>query len=199
MKAHDRQVIHSSVCPNWRTPEALYRALEHEFVIEFDLAADKESSKCGSLFFGPGSTYGEDALAQSWMDAAPFSFLNPPWSKEAKLPIEPWVEKCVQESQQGWSGVSILPASIQTKWWQLVRKHAFEIRIIPHRVSFCLSVEDLEAWQQRRIAEGKKPISPSNAGGNTAAVVWKPLTGYVGPWEASVRYWTYRPLKGSSA
>jgi len=192
VKERDRQVIHSSICANWRTPDPFFEALDDEFDFVIDLAADRGSKKC-QLWLGPGSVLGEDALIVPWADKGP-GFLNPPWSREDKLPILPWVEKCVQESQAGWSGVSIFPASIQTKWWQILRRHAYEIRIIPHRVSFALGEEDLVKWRERQQARGLKGQDlPSSASGNTAVVVWKDLSHYRQPWEAGLRYWSYRP------
>lgn len=200
MNPHDQRIIHSSVVPNWRTPDQLYRQLCKEFYFNCDLAADSASAKC-QRFLGPGSPITEDALSGKvglWQEQGS-GFLNPPWSKEAKLPLTPWIERMIAEAQEGWEGVTILPASIQTRWWQRVRANAYEIRLIPHRVSFDLGPEDLlkwqEAWLARQTDPAKQPPArPANAGGNTAVVVWKSLRGYVGPWEASVRYWTYRDV-----
>ena len=211
MNPHDQRIIHSSVLPNWRTPNQLYAKLHNEFNFRMDLAADAASSKCGINYLGPGAfanprgysaTFNQrDALSGKAGDWRVHGrgFLNPPWSKEAKLPLTPWIERMIAEAQEGWEGVAILPASIQTRWWQRVRAHAYEIRLIPHRVSFELGPEDLRKWQEAWLARQtdptkQPPAKPANAGGNTAVVVWKPLRGYVGPWEASVRYWTYRDV-----
>ena len=101
MLAHDRRIIHSSEESNWRTPPACYQKLRESFNFAIDLAADAESALT-ERYFGPGSEWGEDALAVDWSQWAQYGamFLNPPYSKKQKMPIEAWVKKCWEESQK---------------------------------------------------------------------------------------------------
>ena len=192
-KRHTETVMHSSARSDWRTPPAMFKALDAEFSFKVDVAADADNHL--SLFwYGPGSSY-PDALQIPWDPAAPL-FINPPYDKTH--PVGPWVEKAWVESQRGCTVVGVLPFSPQTQWYRrwvmgqcaepyedlvdddrgkLWMGHAaMEERRLPHRVSFLLP-------------DG----SPAqNAPGNTVVVVWRPNYGLVGPWQPAVRYWSYR-------
>lgn len=201
-KRHTERVQHSSKFPNWRTPTRLFAALDHEFCFVLDAAAEKENKLCPH-YFGPDHTNPalRDALKVDWADYIassyagtyhPFPrmgvFVNPPYSREHKMPIGPWVEKCWLESQKGLTIVGVIPYSPQTEWWRrwvegqqepeetLATFHAArETRKIPHRVTFLRPDGSVEG----------------NAGGNTAIVVWKPRGGIVAPWVPWAPYWDY--------
>jgi len=202
-KRHTEAVQHSSKDPNWRTPPALFTVLDQEFCFLLDAAASQIDKLCPH-HFGPDhhdSRY-RDALQVDWAEylraqytlaalADPLPrtgvFVNPPYSRELRMPIGPWIEKCWQESQKGCTVVGVIPYSPQTDWWrQWVEGHseaatlkdfhaARETRKIPHRVSF-LRPDGTEA---------------DNAGGNTAVVVWRPRNGMVAPWVPWAPYWDY--------
>jgi site-specific DNA-methyltransferase (adenine-specific) len=182
-----RKVRHSSKFSEWGTPDAMYAKLDKEFRFCLDAAANKANAKHLN-FFGPdhdnpafrdalkiGSWY--DSVMDSFAWARPV-FCNPPFSREEKIPIEPWIEKFWVESQRGLPVVTPIPASIQTKWWEQFVRRAHEVRIIPHRVAF------------------KPPVgyegAATGAGNNTAVVIWKPWDDYREPYEAVYRYWSYR-------
>lgn len=199
MKAHTEAVQHSSLDPNWRTPPALFAALDREFSFLIDAAADKTSTLCSHYF---GSDHHQPALRDglhvNWAEylqtqyQAPEPildrtavFLNPPYSRSAGKPIAPWIEKAWQESQHGVTVVGVIPYSPQTTWWrQYVEGHgrpletfhaARETRKIPHRVTFLRPDGTVEG----------------NAGGNTAVVVWKAPHGICAPWVPWSLYWDY--------
>lgn len=198
-KRHADAVQHSSKEPNWRTPPSLFAQLDQEFAFIIDAAATKDVTLC-QRYFGPdvadpvlrdALTVDWDFWRNRWYDTAGPGyaiFVNPPYSRELKLPIGPWIEKCWLESQKGAVIVGVIPYSPQTEWWRkwveghepldgtLATFHAArEVRKIPHRVSF-LRPDGTEA---------------DNAGGNTAIVVWKPKSGLVAPWVPWSSYWDY--------
>lgn len=200
MIEHDRQILGKSEDPNWRTPQALVDLLFREFPIAIDLAAGPTDAVCG-LWLGPGSSgFGEtdttDALVFSeWAAFIPeysYGFLNPPYSRKLKMPIEPWIERCWKTAEQGRGVVAVLPAAVQTVWWQdyvwggygrggkkaeyFKTYPADEIRHFPHRISF--------------LRPDGEPASNANV--NTAVVIWRPPRPFVGPWTPHVRYWSYR-------
>jgi hypothetical protein len=83
MDPHDKAILWGSKESDYRTPDDCYQALDREFDFGWDLAASSDNTKCGVYFFGPGSTYGENALTAPWSSigsSAP-KFLNPPFSK----------------------------------------------------------------------------------------------------------------------
>lgn len=201
-KQHSQRIVHSSEDPNWRTPQVFYDALNRVFGFELDCAADPDTA-LHECWFGPGSPYGEDALAIPWNEfegeRPGWCFLNPPYSrkvyratKNPAMLIENWARKCFVEAQRGCTVVGLFPFSPQTEWYrQWVMGHAIpprtefgtwsgfaasEVWRLPHRVSFLRS-DGTEA---------------DNAGHNVVVVIWRPDPGFVGPWVPAERYWSYR-------
>lgn len=206
MIEHDREILGKSEDPNWRTPKALVDLLFKEFPIAIDLAACRADAVCGE-WLGPDSFLGldkpdpekyYDALAfDDWAALIPeysYGFLNPPYSRKLKLPIEPWILRCWWTALKGRGVIAVLPAAIQTSWWQkyvwcgraeeppedVGTMHSWlpadEIRFFPHRVSF--------------IRADGEPASNANV--NTAVVIWRPPRPFEGPWTPHTRYWSYR-------
>jgi len=96
------------------TPPEFIRAVEAHlgWNFTFDLAANAANSIRGSNFFGPGSTWGEDALKESWTGIG-FCWLNPPYAD-----IGPWAEKCVAEQWAGATIAMLIPAAIGTNYFR---------------------------------------------------------------------------------
>lgn len=191
MIEHDRQIIHSSEESNWRTPPECFERLYRSFHFMVDLAADAQSTLTPN-FLGPGSLWANDALTVEWAYYAHQGpmFLNPPYSKKQKLPIEPWVRKCWLESQRGCRIVSILPFAPQTDWYRTyVYGHVEQDGIVSWSGHAAM-----EEWRlAHRISFLRPDGSPaSNAGVNSVVVIWRPNPGFVGPWQPAVRYWSYR-------
>ena len=193
-KRHTERVQHSSKFPDWRTPPRLFAQLDQEFAFVLDAAADKQNKLCPH-YFGPDHSLPalRVGLAVDWAEFIsscyggmhpPFPprlavFVNPPYSREAKMPIGPWVEKCWQESQRGVTVVGVIPLSPQTLWWRAwIAFRAREVRMIPHRVTFLRPDGSIEG----------------SAGGNTAIVVWRPNCGIQEPWVPFSCYWDYEQL-----
>jgi phage N-6-adenine-methyltransferase len=208
-KRHTEAVQHSSKDPNWRTPPTLFAALDREVCFVLDVAADRQNKLCGHYF---GLDQDDETLRNGLqVDWAAYVdryypvdvmknplavFMNPPYSKELKQPIAPWIRKAYEESLKGLVVYGVIPYSPQTEWWRrwvegqveseladdigvLVTwsgHAATETRKIPHRVSF-LRPDGTE--------EG-------NAGGNTAIVKWTPTWGRVGPWVPYAPYWSWK-------
>jgi DNA (cytosine-5)-methyltransferase 1 len=196
MLEHDRKLIHSSTECNWRTPPELFEALDRAFHFYWDAAADKTSrlvrlNEFHEHYFGPDAENPDhrDALTYAWAYSVfrgPI-FLNPPYSRTQKKPIDPWAQKCWVEAAQGCTIVALLPFAPQPSWYRAyVYGHglqgtwrgfaAMEEWRIPHRVSF--------------LRPDGSPAS--NAGVNSVVIVWRPNPGFVGPWQPAVRYWSYR-------
>ena len=127
----------------WRTPRALFDALNAEFCFAIDLAADAESTLC-ERWLGPGSPIAEDALVENWQVAAEaghdwtgfnhlWGFLNPPYSSAL---IKAFMEDCVAEQTTDRFGVvALVPDTHDTQWYRGLAEAA-EIRRIPHRVPY---------------------------------------------------------------
>lgn len=192
---HDQRVQHSSKDPNWRTPGSLFEALHAEFNFQLDVAADENNHLC-HYWFGPEQTMDawKDGLRVGWNGFEGAAFMNPPYSKVLKMPIDPWLRKAWSESVFGVTVVGIIPYNTQTQWWRRwvvglgvendwTGHAADQIRILPRRVSFLRP-------------DG---ASAANAPGNVAVVVWKPNPGWVGPWQPTLRYWNWREYDQSDS
>lgn len=174
-------VMHSSKRCDWGTPKVLFDKLHAEFEFRVDAAAERHNRKC-PWFYGPGAPEGfRDGLTVDWAADAPGGtiFLNPPYARVLKMPIEPWLKKATVEAMKGLTVVGIIPANVQTRWWQTWVRAAYEVRFLTHRISF-------DAPPGVKVS--------SNAGHNVAVVIWKPLVklGYVKFFEPHYTYWSCR-------
>ena len=106
--------LFSSLRGDWKTPRALYQALDAEFRFDCD--------PCPS-----GST--ADALFEPWGQR---NFVNPPYGRE----VGKWVKKGYQEAQRGKLVVFLLAARTDTSWWHDYVMQAQEIRFIRGRLHF---------------------------------------------------------------
>lgn len=92
----------------------------------FDLAADKDNSKCGSCFF----SIEDDSLSQKWRGYGNL-WLNPPYAD-----IGPWAEKCAVASAAGAKIFMLVPASVGSNWYMdFVEPYAYVLALNP-RLSF---------------------------------------------------------------
>ncbi len=108
------------------TPPVLLGAIERQFgcCLVLDLAATAANAKCEQFL-----TPEVDSLAQDWKALLPVTalvdglwsvgypaaWLNPPFRG-----VDPWMEKCREESEAGARIVSLTLASLGTSWY---RKH----------------------------------------------------------------------------
>lgn len=199
MKTHDRTLVHSSGCPNWRTEVALVDALHREFRFAVDLAATRANAivphYLGPDHEDPGL---RDALQVNWCPPGSSGprFFNPPFSREDGIPIDPWIEKARVETidvNHRCPIVGLVPSRTDTKWWTRYVRHAVEIRHIPHRVRFWLTPEELDEVNAARALADKPPIATGqSAGFPSAVVIWRPQPGIAGPAAPRVVTWTYR-------
>ena len=99
---------------NWRTPKALYQALDAEFHFDCDPCPSKHKI---------------DGLTMEWGDV---SYCNPPYGRA----IIRWISKAYEESQKGKTIVLLIPSRTDTKWWHNYCMKADEIRFIKGRLNF---------------------------------------------------------------
>ena len=108
------RVVFSSVSVEWRTPRALYQALEAE-VGGFDL--------------DPCPFGGTDGLDIPWTGKV---FVNPPYGRK----VTQWIEKGYQSGLAGALVVMLLPSRTGTAWWHEYVMRADEVRYIRGRLKF---------------------------------------------------------------
>lgn len=104
---------------SYRTPKALYAALDAEFGFTLDPCPLDESALAGAQLWG------RDGLQRSW--AGERVFCNPPYSN-----IGPWLAK----AREAEVAVYLLPCKTDTRWWHDYAMRADEFRFIRGRLQF---------------------------------------------------------------
>lgn len=108
------QATFSSARHNWKTPKAFYRALDTEFLFDFDPCPTNPK------FDGIHTDWGES------------NYVNPPYNE-----IKHWLAKSIDEWRNGKTVVLLLPSRTGTEWFhRLVLPLATEIRFIRGRLQF---------------------------------------------------------------
>ncbi len=108
----------------WRTPPALFAAVDAEFHFTLDAAATPDNALCPRYY-----TKADDALRHPWEGVV---WCNPPYSQ-----LSAFVPYAVAASRE-WSSVVVLllPAYTDTRYWALIMQEAHEIRWLHRRVAF---------------------------------------------------------------
>lgn len=124
---------------NWRTPPALFAALDAEFRFTIDVAAEPDNALCFAYLTGPhleGAPYFTDAcgcgLCAPWNTTIcppGAAFCNPPYRD-----IPPWVEAC--ELEEDMTRVLLIPGDHSAGWYQRACETAWEERRYRRRVPF---------------------------------------------------------------
>lgn len=128
----DRLAVHfSSARSDWPTPQDLFDTLHDEFSFTLDAAASDTNCKVPDHYF----TEDDDGLVQPWVnrDGSPATvFLNPPYGRG----IGCWIEKAIQEADNGSDVVLLVPARFDSTWGQALLNRADEVRHIAGRLIF---------------------------------------------------------------
>ena len=116
---------------DYQTPMVLLDAIKRRLGIEsfaIDLAASADNTAASRYF-----TSENNALEQNWTIAIGdgWGWMNPPFGK-----MEPWVEKCAAEGDEGTKIAVLLPASIGAKWWIRHVHNKAQVLILDGRVTF---------------------------------------------------------------
>jgi hypothetical protein len=106
--------LFTSLRGDWKTPKALYQALDAEFHFDHDPCPVKPKF---------------DGLESDWGNV---NFVNPPYGRE----IAKWIQKGFEENQKGKTVVFLLPSRTDTHWWHEFVMKATEIRFIRGRLRF---------------------------------------------------------------
>jgi phage N-6-adenine-methyltransferase len=114
-----------AVREDWETPPDFFAALDAEFGFTLDVCATPANAKCARYF-----TPTTDGLAQSW--GSDVCWCNPPYGRE----IPKWMRKAWEESQAGATGVCLVPARTDTRWWHDYAERASERRFVKGRIRF---------------------------------------------------------------
>lgn len=137
----------------WRTPPALFTALDAEFCFQLDAAAATHNALCCRFI-----TVEQNALETPWADylnVPGYVWLNPPYSD-----IIPFVKKAAAESGNQIGTVMLVPADTSVGWFKEAIQTASEVRFITAgRLAFINPVTG-------------KPVSGNNKG--SMLIIWRP-------------------------
>ena len=111
----NNNLMFSSDNDNWKTPIAVYEALDGEFHFDFDPCPLNESPEF-------------NGLAIEWGQC---SFVNPPFSN-----IAAWCKKAYEQWLQGKTVVMLIPSRTDTIYWHKYIMQSSEIRFIKGRLKF---------------------------------------------------------------
>lgn len=128
MNKKTQKLMFSSKQTEWATPTSFFLKLVAVFgPFTLDPAATKENSKCSKFF-----TIEEDGLKQNWEGEK--VFCNPPYKRGV---MQKWVEKGFNEGQkENTLVVMLLPARVDTKWFNDYVMNADEIYFVRGRLKF---------------------------------------------------------------
>ena len=104
---------------DYRTPPEFLAAAKERFGrLAWDLAADSEASVSAlDHYYGPGSTYAEDALSFDWSVRGDWPTGCTLWCNPPFATLAPWAEHCASlRDRAGWT-LLLVPASVGTEWW----------------------------------------------------------------------------------
>lgn len=128
-------LMFSSKSNEWETPKELFDLLNEEFKFTLDAASTDENHLCEKYY-----TQKTDGLTKSW--AGESAYLNPPYGRG----IGKWVKKAADEAlQENTSVVCLVPARVDTKWFQNNCKDA-AVRLIRGRLKFVNRT--LPSWRE---------------------------------------------------
>ncbi|TKU44056.1 phage N-6-adenine-methyltransferase [Citrobacter sp. wls716] len=137
----------------WRTPPALFAALDAEFCFQLDAAASPHNTLCRKFI-----TAEQNTLETPWDDylnVPGYVWMNPPYSD-----ITPFVKKAAAESANQIGTVMLVPADTSVGWFKEAIHTASEVRFITAgRLAFINPVTG-------------KPVSGNNKG--SLLLIWKP-------------------------
>lgn len=135
-------VMFSTGKDDWATPPDVWADLHREFGFSWDVAANRHNYKGErGCFFGPGSEFGEDALAFAWGPFIGPCWCNPPYSRGLQ---GKFIAKAAEERQRGVTTVMLLPARTDTRAfhahiWDAAKhqpREGIEVRFLPGRLRF---------------------------------------------------------------
>ncbi|TCD20918.1 phage N-6-adenine-methyltransferase [Lelliottia amnigena] len=137
----------------WRTPPALFAALDAEFCFQLDAAAAPHNALCKRFI-----TEDENTLETPWsarISLPGYCWLNPPYSD-----ITPFVKKAAAESLNQIGTVMLVPADTSVGWFKEAMATASEVRFITAgRLAFINPVTG-------------KSVSGNNKG--SMLIIWRP-------------------------
>lgn len=139
----------------WRTPSAIFHALDKEFNFAIDVAASDDNHLCEKYH-----TEENCGLSKAWdVPAQSYAWCNPPYSN-----IKPWVEQANRQAKRGIGCVMLIPQDQSVGWFKEAIRSCAEVRIITGgRIAFINAATGL-------------PVKGNNKG--SQFLIWRPFNDY---------------------
>lgn len=113
----------SSKKQEYETPDELFAPINKEFEFTWDVAADKDNTKCEEFY--------DKAVDGLFVDWRGICWCNPPYAEQGK-----WVKKAYEQAKKGnATSVLLVPARTNTNWWHDYAMKG-EVRFIRGRPKF---------------------------------------------------------------
>lgn len=128
---------------DYETPQVFIDAVEARFgALTHDLAANATNTKVKGAWYGPGSPFAEDALAQDWTMLRGNLWLNcefrdiDPWAAKSGASLAVVLRDLRRRDRHDWRLFLLTPASIGTEWFgDHVHRKALVLGLCP-RITF---------------------------------------------------------------
>jgi site-specific DNA-methyltransferase (adenine-specific) len=112
MTKTQHQILTSSASQHWNTPEKVLKFVRAMGEITLDPCSNNNSIVEAKHEIAPP----QDGLAVDWhvLGQNGITFVNPPYGRG----IAKWIQKAVLEYAKGAEIIMLVPARVDTKWWQ---------------------------------------------------------------------------------
>mgnify|MGYP005816097565 FL=1 len=117
----------SSASGDWCTPIEIVSLVHSIDPIGLDPCSNEHSLVGAKTSW----TIKDDGLTKRWAGNG-LVYVNPPYGRE----IEKWVQKCCIEALTGVEIVALLPARVDTRWFQSFARNAEEVLFYRGRIRF---------------------------------------------------------------
>lgn len=159
---------------DWETPPAVFEKLNEDFgPFDIDLTASSENHLV-EPFFGPGSTWHEDALEAPWGQCGTRGYSNPPYGPFVPLLLA----KAVEEATEGFATTLLLPMRVT---------QAFRKWVLGCAGSLCFCDKRLTFYEHGTPRLNKKTGKPDCAMFDSIVVHFSPVESLES--ELHVREW----------
>lgn len=116
----------------WQTAPKVFAKLEADFgPFDVDICGDTQRA-LKPVFFGPGSTYGEDALMAKWTDVGSNGFCNPPYGPF----VASLLAKAKAEAAVGMTSTHLLPMRVTRAFHAHILNGASDLLFCDKRLVF---------------------------------------------------------------
>lgn len=124
-KANRLDPLMSSSSGDWETPQELFNLLNEIFEFDLDVCASEVNTKVPANYFD----LSDDAFSKKWEGKC---WMNPPYGKW----IKKWVCKAAKDAVGDSIVVCLLPARVETSWFEIVWREAKLICFVRGRLKF---------------------------------------------------------------